>query len=233
MAKGKSTCKILKEIRSRIAEANDIEYVTSECKYKGDCLGTCPKCEAEVRYLEQQLSLRRGLGKAVIVAGLSAGMLVFSGCANDSKREVKYDPVVDTNLFDDIPMEEDICFVGEINNDTLPDENGIYELVDEVPAFPEGEDSLMNYISTHIIYPEKALEDRVEGRVVVSVVVNENGSIGDTKIIRPRSAELDKEAVRVVKTLPDFIPGKLKGKPVKVWFILPVTFRLPDEVSPK
>ena len=53
MAKGKKTCKILKEIRRQIAEANDIEYVVEECQYKGDCLGTCPKCEAEVRYLEQ------------------------------------------------------------------------------------------------------------------------------------------------------------------------------------
>lgn len=54
MVRGKQTCKILKEIRRQIAEANDIEFITSECQYQGDCLGTCPKCEAEVRYLEQQ-----------------------------------------------------------------------------------------------------------------------------------------------------------------------------------
>ena len=59
MARGKQTCKILKEIRRQIAEANDIEFITSECQYQGDCLGTCPKCEAEVRYLEQQLE-RKG-----------------------------------------------------------------------------------------------------------------------------------------------------------------------------
>ena len=53
MARGKQTCRILKEIRRQIAVANDIEFATSECRYKGDCLGTCPKCEAEVRYLEQ------------------------------------------------------------------------------------------------------------------------------------------------------------------------------------
>ena len=58
MARGKLTCKILKEIRRQIADANGIEFVTSECRYKGDCLGTCPKCEAEVRYLEQQLRIR-------------------------------------------------------------------------------------------------------------------------------------------------------------------------------
>ncbi len=77
MAWGKETCKILKEIRRQIAEANDIEFITSECKYKGDCLGTCPKCEAEVRYLEQQLRARRLAGKAVALAGISAGTLAM------------------------------------------------------------------------------------------------------------------------------------------------------------
>ena len=72
MARGKQTCKILKEIRRQIAEANGIEFVTSECRYKGDCLGTCPKCEAEVRYLEQELRARSLAGKAVAIAGISA-----------------------------------------------------------------------------------------------------------------------------------------------------------------
>lgn len=80
MAKGKKTCKILKEIRRQIAEANDIEYVVEECQYKGDCLGTCPKCEAEVRYLEQQLHQRQLLGKAVVLAGVSVGMFTLSSC---------------------------------------------------------------------------------------------------------------------------------------------------------
>ena len=72
MFKGKRTCKILKEIRRQIAENNDIEYVTSECQHQGDCAGTCPKCEAEVRYLERELERRARLGKAVTVAGLAA-----------------------------------------------------------------------------------------------------------------------------------------------------------------
>ncbi|WP_304637476.1 carboxypeptidase-like regulatory domain-containing protein [uncultured Muribaculum sp.] len=77
MARGKQTCKILKEIRRQIAEANGIEFATSECRYKGDCLGTCPKCEAEVRYLEQQLRARSIAGKAVALAGISAASLAI------------------------------------------------------------------------------------------------------------------------------------------------------------
>ena len=80
MARGKQTCKILKEIRRQIAEANGIEFATSECRYKGDCRGTCPKCEAEVRYLEQQLRARSLAGKAVALAGISAGVIFMSGC---------------------------------------------------------------------------------------------------------------------------------------------------------
>ncbi len=77
MAQGKQTCKILKEIRKQIADANDIEFVTSECRYKGDCLGSCPKCEAEVQYLEQQLRSRQLMGKTIVLAGISAGALAM------------------------------------------------------------------------------------------------------------------------------------------------------------
>ena len=73
MKRGKQTCRILKDIRRQIAEANDIEFITSECQYQGDCLGTCPKCEAEVRYLEQQLeSLRRQTCRVTLCPATSA-----------------------------------------------------------------------------------------------------------------------------------------------------------------
>ena len=78
MYKGKRTCKILKEIRAQIAAENDIAFVTSECKHQGDCAGTCPKCEAEVRYLEKELEKRIRLGKAVTVAGLVAAITATS-----------------------------------------------------------------------------------------------------------------------------------------------------------
>ena len=77
MARGKQTCRILKEIRRQIAEANDIEFITSECTFRGDCLGTCPKCEAEVRYLEQQLRARTIAGKAVALADISSTALAL------------------------------------------------------------------------------------------------------------------------------------------------------------
>ena len=76
MARGKQICKILKEIRKQIAAENDIELITSECTHKGDCQGTCPKCEAEVRYLERELEKRQRLGKAAVFAGMSLGTAI-------------------------------------------------------------------------------------------------------------------------------------------------------------
>ncbi len=82
---GKEKCRILKQIRAEIAKANDIEWVVSECKHKGDCRGTCPKCEYEVRQLEAALARREALGKAVAVVGISAGLaLSVTSCANPS-----------------------------------------------------------------------------------------------------------------------------------------------------
>lgn len=80
---GKEKCRILKEIRAEIARQNDIEWVVSECAHKGDCRGTCPKCEWEVRQLEAALARREALGKTIAVAGISAGLaLTVAGCAN-------------------------------------------------------------------------------------------------------------------------------------------------------
>ena len=74
MAKGKSTCKLLKSIRQQIADANGISYQPKECHHKGDCAGTCPACEEEIRYLERELKARKGNGFGMKVAGLAAGI---------------------------------------------------------------------------------------------------------------------------------------------------------------
>ncbi len=73
---GRAKCKILKEIRQTIADENDIPYVTRECTYRGDCSGTCPKCESELRYLEQELEKRQRLGRGVAVTALCSGLVI-------------------------------------------------------------------------------------------------------------------------------------------------------------
>ncbi len=78
MAKGKDVCEVLKGIRKKVADANEIDYEPRVCHHEGDCMGTCPACEEEVRYIERELNRRRRLGKAVVVTGLSLGLAAMS-----------------------------------------------------------------------------------------------------------------------------------------------------------
>lgn len=88
--RGKEKCRALKEIRRQIAQENDIEYAVSECSFQGECKGTCPKCEAELRYLEKELERRKNLGKAVCVVGISTAVCGGLTACNpaESVREV-------------------------------------------------------------------------------------------------------------------------------------------------
>ena len=117
MERGKQTCKILKDIRRQIAEANDIAFITSECKHKGDCAGTCPKCEAEVRYLEEQLKRRRSLGQATRLAGIAAGIgAVVAACSPEDPEVLQGAPEPPT-LQGDVEMMQD--FSGQEAPDTF------------------------------------------------------------------------------------------------------------------
>lgn len=106
------------------------------------------------------------------------------------------------------------------------DDNKVFESVEQNPQFPGGDAALLKYVSDHIRYPSVAQENNIQGRVVVQFVVTKTGSIGQVKVVRSKDPDLDKEAVRVVKTLPKFVPGKMNGHAVNVWYTLPITFRL-------
>lgn len=104
---GKEKCRILKEIRAEIARANDIEWVVSECKHKGNCKGTCPKCEQEVRQLEAALAKREALGKTVAVVGISASIaLSVTGCVNPFPSVEAGEPTAGDMPFPDTSAEE-------------------------------------------------------------------------------------------------------------------------------
>ena len=104
-----------------------------------------------------------------------------------------------------------------------------YRQVDQMPTFPGGEAALMEYIESHIQYPANALKNHAQGRVIVEFIVTETGEIGLTKVFSSMDKDLDKEAVRVCKSLPKFTPGRMNGKVVPVWYRLPVKFTLPKE----
>lgn len=105
-------------------------------------------------------------------------------------------------------------------------EKKIFEVVAQQPSFPGGQGALMAYLRDHINYPAVAQENGVQGRVVLQFVVEPNGSISGVKVVRGVDPSLDKEAVRVVKGMPNWIPGKQNGQAVRVRFTLPVQFKL-------
>ena len=105
-------------------------------------------------------------------------------------------------------------------------ENKVFDVVEQMPSFPGGPSALMKYLSENVKYPVVAQENGVQGRVVVSFVVEKDGHITDVRVVRSVDPSLDKEAARVVKSMPSWIPGKQNGSAVRVKYNVPVSFKL-------
>ena len=285
--RGKNTCKILKEIRRQIAEQNDIELVVSECTYQGDCLGTCPKCEAEVRYLERELAKRQALGKAAVFSGMAMSSLMgMVACGNSTnKPDIDNEKMSDTvavsscepQALDSVVLSDTVsktdsisetknvgCYLepeydgfdwewesfleSEGKEDTLDitkqtdiaqqpdtmlveqDEEELLGVIEETPEFPGGIVKLAEYIYNNIKYPQEAIDAGIEGRVFLSFMVEEDGSITEVKVMKGLGYGCDEEAVRVVSNMPKWKPGKnwRDGKPTRFAYTLPVKFMLDE-----
>ena len=290
MTRGKSICNVLKTIRKQIADANEIKYEPRECHHQGECRGTCPACEAEVRYIEQQLDVRKQLGKAVAIVGISAGLSALTSCGKAKKvdehelaplaegkvmvepaihidGDVEYQSPVDTAIIEErtdtakvrtakfrkpqitkgavatqemleqesclrgvrtadaYPKPEPLITVGEVPCD-LQDEDKEFDVVEIMPSYPGGHEALLKYLSENITYPKECEDVCVQGRVVVTFVVEKDGSISNAKVVKSVYQPLDEEALRVVNSMPKWIPGQQNGKPLRVKYTIPVTFRL-------
>ena len=242
MKQGRHTCNTLKAIRKQIAEANEIEYEPVECTHEGDCAGTCPACEAEVRYLESELIKRGRLGKKVAVVGIAAGMASLASCGIGRiiQPPLAGIPVMPTDstsqnlaLAADTTQnsKEELIFevVGippmPICTDTLrpmkAGETALEGIVEEAAHFRGGEAALQEYLKANIRYPDG--ED-VQGRVVVSFNIGKDGSISNAKVVKSLSPAYDKEALRLVKAMPKWHPGKQLGQAVDTKYVLPIIF---------
>ena len=104
--------------------------------------------------------------------------------------------------------------------------NMVFDVVEVMPQFPGGQIAMLQYLMKNIKYPEQAMKEGIQGRVAVSFIVEKDGSISDVKPVLSVHPLLNKEAVRVVKSMPKWSPGKHNGKPVRVRFNLPVMFKL-------
>jgi protein TonB len=107
------------------------------------------------------------------------------------------------------------------------EEEVVFVVVESMPEFPGGQQALFKYLSENVKYPVIAQENGIQGRVICQFVVNKDGSIVDVEVVRSGGdASLDKEAIRVIKTMPKWKPGKQRGKPVRVKYTVPVNFKL-------
>lgn len=122
---------------------------------------------------------------------------------------------------------ESIDFQKITNEPEAPAE--VFVVVEEMPVFPGGETELMKFIYSNIVYPEKAAANGIQGRVILRFCVTYKGGIDQVQVLKPIDPELDTEAVRVVKLLPKWTPGKQGGKQVNVWYSIPVTFQIKNQ----
>ena len=121
---------------------------------------------------------------------------------------------------------QDIADLKQIVTEAEPEEEKVFEMVEQQPQFPGGMQELMKYIRDNLRYPVIAQENGTQGRVIVGFVVGSNGKIRDVKVLRSVDPYLDKEAVRVVESMPSWIPGRQNGQAVSVKYTLPIQFKL-------
>ena len=108
----------------------------------------------------------------------------------------------------------------------IPEEEPVYTVVEEDPEFPGGIEALYQYLSSNIKYPEKAKAEKITGRVFISFVIEKDGSISNAKVLRCPDEMLCDEAMRVVKAMPKWKPGRQRGKRVRTQYTLPISFTL-------
>jgi len=141
---------------------------------------------------------------------------------------VEDDEEIDDEIeIDDAEADEETeVDVVEVEEEEETDEVFQFAVIEDKPEFPGGMTELLKYLAKNTKYPEIAKENGISGRVYVQFVIGKDGKVSDVKIMRGRDPYLDKEAVRVVKTLPPWKPGKQRGKAVKVSYVVPINFKL-------
>ncbi len=164
--------------------------------------------------MNQTKTKKQGLIKYLLVLPL-AFVLILSGNAES---------LLSFSGNNDLPEEENILEVISVEKD-----DDVFAVVEQMPQFPGGTEALLNYISRSIRYPVDAQNNNQEGRVIIQYVVGSTGKISNIKVVRGVSESLDKEAIRIVENMPDWIPGEQRGEKVAVKYTLPIVFKLSED----
>ena len=207
--KGKQICSYLKSVRRKVAAANGIDLEIPDCTFEGECSGTCPRCEAEVRQLEQALSQRQRLSQKVAIVGVAMG-LALSGMSAASAQNVN-------------PQDSASCVR---TTEGLVEEEPIIGMAQVRAEFPGGMAALREFLAENCHYPKEAREKGQQGVVLLEFVVEKDGTISTITVLRGVCEALDEEAIRVVRAMPKWKPGENNRKPCRSYFQLPITFTL-------
>ena len=169
----------------------------------------------------QQLQLRRQLLKAVTVVGVSMGLAALTACEDKTAPPNSGSDSLSI-------LSQNAGFLDTTPDSMQTERYFSYEpdYTEHGPSFPGGTQALLKFLSDNIKYPEQAVKDSIEGRVVVGFIVETDGSITNPEIARNVHPLLDTEALRVVKLMPKWEPGYQKGTPVRIKYHIPVTFKL-------
>ena len=238
MYKGKKTCETLKSIRKQIADANDIPYEPRVCTHKGDCMGTCPACESEMRYIEKQLNIRKMAGKAVKIVGL-ATVMTMAACNSISTTD-RFNPNMEVDAGDE--MEGEIFDFRRVGVEDLPEkpfvpvEDTVYaegeDLFDEI-VHAECPYDIVDFLINNLNYPITKLKSDtlVEIPVVVIFNVEDDGSISNVRVKEPVHPDFDKEAIRVVQKMENWKPAMSNGRLVRSKFHVTILLHSMPEPS--
>ncbi|WP_294721215.1 energy transducer TonB [Prevotella sp.] len=131
------------------------------------------------------------------------------------------------NVVNPTNEKDNITILRAVGDDsTVSDKEKVYQVVEQQPSFPGGREELFKYLAYNVRYPIDAAKNKIEGRVLVTFVVEHDGSISNVNVANSVYPSLDKESIRVVSGMPKWIPGKANGKTVRVKYTIPITFRL-------
>ena len=215
--------------------AQSYEYGNGVTKDKQSALSWYKKAAAqghiEAASCVKRLERGRLFWGSLLVAGVTIALvLIFfpiRGCQSGTQVPATNPTVVVDSDSTDIPVP-----VAAPQNPPLIDypesnDNTIHDVVDQMPRYPGGDQKLKDYIKTHINYPEQAAENGIKGTAICQFVVEKDGSLSDIRIVRPIDPQLDREAIRVVKSMDKWLPGIQDHEKVRVKYTLPVKFELP------
>ncbi|WP_294479585.1 TonB family protein [uncultured Bacteroides sp.] len=187
-----------------------------------------------IKMLNRRRTSNIMISKYLMFIPVVALLLLFSNCANNKSSQEKsaaetteMAPAVESEktVEPEKTVQTSVAITEAEKKDEIGDEE-VFEVVEQMPEYPGGNQELMKFLSSNIKYPTNAIENKIEGRVIIQFIVSKDGNLKNVKIVRSIDKELDAEALRVINAMPKWKPGMQKGEVVNVRYTVPVTFRL-------